>query len=552
MSEAADYQEAIERIDKRLRQSHEAGLGPGASLALTTADGLLTTRTYGVRNIDTGEPVTDDTLFQIGSITKHFTAIACLRLHEDRILDLHAPVTEVLDWFEVPSQFDTPLTIHHLLTHTGGLVMMNDCCPSSWWQAWALRDTQLGFEPGSKFSYSNVGYNVLQCILETCTGKRFGDVLRDLIFDPLGMHDSWGEVRTDQLARLARGHKYSLYDDRPVCVPDRQAVVNWYEMSAGCASVVTTATDLARFLRMLLRRGTADDGTRILSAETYEAMIRPYAAMDGFFQGTTQGYGVLIETSEDTGGTPRIIGGGENLGYEAAMYGDFAAQVGVVLFNNSFDVRWNDVKYAMSVLLAASVAEPLPALPEATACTHKHIGDSAVEYVGTYHGTKGSLSIRAEDGTVVLSAYGTSTALEPIYTDHFVAPHPAFEHAMLSFGRNDAGDVVAAYSLGDEYRNERYEGLAKTSYPSEWDAYIGKYRSFGTLVTNLRIFVRSGTLFRQAFGGYVDQPLEDLGDGRFRVGDETSPEILRFDCMAGSKTLRCRTAGGAFYRVSEL
>ena len=93
MSETADYQEAIERIDKRLRQSHEAGLGPGASLALTTADGLLTTRTYGVRNIDTGEPVTDDTLFQIGSITKHFTAIACLRLHEDRILDLHAPVT---------------------------------------------------------------------------------------------------------------------------------------------------------------------------------------------------------------------------------------------------------------------------------------------------------------------------------------------------------------------------------------------------------------------------------------------------------------------------
>jgi len=551
MSETTDYQEAIERIDALLRRSHDMGFGPGVSLALTTADGLLATRTYGVRSTNTGEPVTDDTLFQIGSITKHFTAIACLRLHEDGLLDLHAPVAEVLDWFEVPSRFDTPLTTHHLLTHTGGLVMMNDCCPSSWWQVWALRSTELGFEPGSRFSYSNVGYNVLQCVLETITGNRFGDALHDLIFEPLGMQDSWGEVRTQQLPRLARGHKYSMYDDRPVCVPDRQAVVNWYEMSAGCASVVTTPTDLARFLRMLLRRGTAEDGTRLLSKDTFDAMIRPYATIDGFFQGSTQGYGVLIETSDDTGGTPRIIGGGENLGYEAAMYGDFAAQVGVILFNNSFDVRWNDVKYAMSVLLAASADQPLPPLPAVAPDNPKQVGDKADDYAGAYTGDDCTLAIHPKDGTLVLSAAGTSVQLERIHGDNFVAPHPAFEHAMLSFGRNDAGDVVAAYSLGNEYRNERYDGRAEPSYPPAWDAYVGKYRSYGIIVTNFRIFVRNATLFQQAYSGYVDQPLTDLGDGRFRSGDETSPEVLVFDCMAGGKTLRCRTAGGAFFRVSE-
>jgi len=101
-------------------------------LALTTKDELIATRVYGVANADSAEPVTERTLFQIGSITKHFTATACLRLHEQGRLDLHGPVADVLDWFEVQSAFDAPVTIHHLLTHTSGLIMMIDTNPSSW------------------------------------------------------------------------------------------------------------------------------------------------------------------------------------------------------------------------------------------------------------------------------------------------------------------------------------------------------------------------------------------------------------------------------------
>ena len=166
-------QSALRRIDELMAQRHEEGLGPGLSLALTTNEELLATRTYGVANADSREPVTERTLFQIGSITKHFTAAACLRLHKQGRLDVNAPVAEVLDWFEVRSRFETPMTIHHLLTHTSGVIMMMDCSPSSWWQTWALRDTELGFEPGAKFSYSNVGYNVLQCVIQTITGLSF-------------------------------------------------------------------------------------------------------------------------------------------------------------------------------------------------------------------------------------------------------------------------------------------------------------------------------------------------------------------------------------------
>ena len=82
---------AVDAIDRMLTERHRQGFGPGLSLALTTRDGLVATRTYGVASADRGDPVTDRTLFQIGSITKHFTAAACLRLVEQGRLDLSAP-----------------------------------------------------------------------------------------------------------------------------------------------------------------------------------------------------------------------------------------------------------------------------------------------------------------------------------------------------------------------------------------------------------------------------------------------------------------------------
>lgn len=543
------YQSAIERISRMLKKRHLEGLGPGLALALTTSDGLLATRTYGVLNVDSREPVTDETLFQIGSITKHFTAVACMRLHEQGRLDLQAPVTDVLDWFDVQSQYETPVAIHHLLTHTAGLVMMIDCYPSSWWQTWCLRNTQVGFEPGERFSYSNVGYNVLQCVIQTITGKTFDAALRELIFEPLGISNTYGQVMSELYDRMAVGHKYSVHDDRVLSRPEKQAVVNWYELSEGCGSVVTTATELARFLRMLLREGIADDGSRLLTEEAFKTLVYPYAEMEGFFPGTTQGYGVLIEQSEGTGNSRRIIGGGENLGFEAAMYGDYEGGVGVVLLCNSFDVAWGETKWMMEAMVAASRGEELPELPELRSLWPQPLGERAKEYVGTYASGDRSFEIGEKDGHLVLTASRTSASLEHQYGDNFAVPHPDFDRAMLTFGRDQEEKVVEAFQLAEWFRNERYDGPATFDHPAAWNGIIGQYRSFGILVTNFRIFVRKGKLFCQTYGGYVDEVLNDLGDGWYSTGDETSAERMTFDCFASGKALRCRAAGGEYFRT---
>ncbi len=526
------------------------GLGPGLSLALTTDRGLIATRVYGVANAVSGEPVTAQTLFQVGSITKHFTAVACLRLVERGDLDLHAPVTDALPEFAVASHFRTQVTPHHLLTHTAGLVMMMDSYPSSWAQLWALRDTELGFEPGTGFSYSNVGYNVLQCVIQTLTGLRFDDALRELVFEPLGMNDSYGEVMARLAPRMARGHKYSEFDDRPVPRPSVQMPVNWYETSQGCASVVTTATDLATFLRMELNGGRADDGTTFLTPETFAAMTHPHAVMDGFFEGTTQGYGVLVEKSDATGGRRRIIGAGENLGFEATMYGDLEKGVGAVLFCNSFDVPWRETRYMLDALIAAADGKNLPPAPVFPAADETHVGDAVGDYAGRYASGARSFSIKAAKGRLQFRADGQAATLTKIGGEKFLASLPGFDHAMLTFERNRDGVVVEAHQLGETFRNERHDGASVPAYPPAWDAYVGHYRSFGILFTNFRIFVREGILMRQVFGGYVDQALRERGDGTFHVEGEPQ-ETLAFDGFVGGKAVRCRNSGCDFYRVDE-
>jgi len=429
--------------------------------------------------------------------------------------------------------------------------MMMDSYPSAWAQVWKLRDTDLGFEPGTRFSYSNVGYNVLQCVIQTVTGLCFDAALRELVFAPLGMDETWGEIFWDLYPRLADGHKYSSVDDHPVPRPERQTAVNRYRVSQGCASVVTTAVDLAKFLRMELRGGVGDDGSAFLSAEAFAKMVHPYAPCDGFFEETMQGYGVLIEQSEKTRGHRRIIGGGENLGFEALMYGDVEAGVGVVLFCNSFDIAWAETRWSLDALIAAAEGRDQPAPPTLRPLFEEKLGDRARDYVGTYKSAERSFTIFEEDGDLRLAAPRASGLLKLLWGDSFVSTVAGLNCGMLTFSRDDAGRVFEAVQLGEVYARDAKPKAKGNLLPKEWNAYLGHYRAFGSLVTNFRIFARKGQLWCQIYSGYGEEPLEDLGGGRFRHGGEASPETYAFDWIASGKALRCRASGCDFYRVGD-
>jgi CubicO group peptidase (beta-lactamase class C family) len=147
--EAARFARAYERIDALVAQHMRANGTPGVALAVTSREGLLRVETYGYADIKSRRPVTPETLFEIGSISKSFTAICLLQLREEGKIDLQQPVTKYLPWFSVQSRFE-PITVHHLLTHTSGLPRDRDDIPSSLFQAAALSERETGYAAGKK------------------------------------------------------------------------------------------------------------------------------------------------------------------------------------------------------------------------------------------------------------------------------------------------------------------------------------------------------------------------------------------------------------------
>src|SRR4051812_48161663 len=150
------------------------------AVAVTDGERTLASRTYGVPG---------GTMFQFGSIGKSFTAIVALQLAERGLLDLRAPVTDVLPWFAVGGT-TAPFTLHHLLTHSSGLIRGAEIATGSNYDVVALADSEVGFAAGEHFWYSNVGYRVVGLMLERVTGKSYPHLVSERILERLGMDES--------------------------------------------------------------------------------------------------------------------------------------------------------------------------------------------------------------------------------------------------------------------------------------------------------------------------------------------------------------------------
>ena len=204
---------------------------------------------------------------------KPFTAVCLLQLAEEGVIDLHAPVTTYLPWFAVRSQH-APITIHHLLSHTAGIIEGTDFPVDARFEVWALRETD-AVDPGKRGWYSNVGYKALGFLLEAVTGKPYAKIVQERILDPLGMTRSVATITHDARRRFAVGY-VPYYDDRPWRPAHGLAQATWIETNTGDGCLASPADDLATFLRMLLNGGAGPDG-RLLSEENFNLMRSPHA-----------------------------------------------------------------------------------------------------------------------------------------------------------------------------------------------------------------------------------------------------------------------------------
>ncbi len=286
---------AQEKLQQRLAEviaTHEV---PGASLGVLTPDGV-TVAAAGLLNLNTKVEATSDSLFQIGSITKVWTATLIMQLVDEGRLDLDKPVVDALPGFQIAdASVTSKVTPRHLLAHSSGIsgdhfldVGRGDDCL----EKYVASCTELGIEHelGATMSYSNSGYVILGRIIEVLTGKSWDKVLTERLIAPLGLKHTNTLPEQALLFRAAVGH---------IALPGKEAQVapSWVlPRAVGPAGLInSTASDVLAFAKMHLDHGRAPDGTQILSAASVDAMQQGQVAVpDTYSYGDQWGLGWML------------------------------------------------------------------------------------------------------------------------------------------------------------------------------------------------------------------------------------------------------------------
>lgn len=507
---------------------------PGLAIAFTDREQTLATLSFGHADTGARRPILRDTLFEIGSIGKSFTSIVIQQLVDEGRLDLHAPFTDYLPWFATQSP-PAPITIHHLLSHTAGIITGTDFSAEPHYETHALRETPVTAVPGSHFHYSNVGYKALGVMLERLLGQPYHDIITERILRPLGMDDSSATITNAIRPRLAVGCQ-PLYNDRPVRRDSDSAPAPWLETNTGDGCIAATAEDMARYMRLLLNRGLPG----VLTAEGFARMSTPVIDM---FPGFRYGYGLAIRETPEA---PQLGHGGGMVGYSSLMSLDVERGFGIIaLCNHVQDPQtWIITDYALRLLAAHAAGEPLPEAPQLSAITRVA---EAADYAGAYSGQGGSLHFTAADERLLLEYGGQQIALEARGPGRFFVDHPDFTPYLLSFLREDE-QVVGLYHGGTWYGGKNQHDEPAPSLFAEWAAYTGHYRSHNPWYTGFRVVLRRSGLYHITPNG-EEAPLILLEDGSFRVGeDKNSPERLRFDTVVEGQALRARFSTCDYYR----
>ncbi len=427
---ALDAQHWQERLDA-LADKHGV---VGATFAVRHGDETAEGAT-GVLNLRTSQPATPDSLFQIGSITKVWTATLVMQLVDDGLLDLDEPIARHLPQFAVADPgVSQQVTARHLLAHTSGIdgdlfldTGRGDDNLEKYVAAMA-RLTQV-HPLGATMSYCNSGYSLLGRLVEVLRGQTWDEVLRERLLTPLGL-DTAGTLPEEALLHgAATGHIVPPGADGPVVTPQ------WgIFRSCGPAGLIhMTARDLLVFVQMHLDGGTTADGTRVLSAQSVAAMQSPQVQIpDPYTLGSHWGLGWILMTWD---GRTVIGHDGATLGQGAFQRSVPDAGLSVALLTNGGAHPRDLFESLFGELFSALAGIEVPQRPEPRADTTV---TQPERFVGRYVREGVEMTVRpAEAGGLELAVRGTGPLSEgqPVPPPMTVLPHD--DEVLLAKGEND-------------------------------------------------------------------------------------------------------------------
>lgn len=443
---------------------------PGAAVLVRWRGETVLRRGYGLASVELGVPISPDHVFEIGSVTKQFTAAAIMKLAERGALSVSDSVTRFLPDFPTGGH---KVTLEHLLTHTSGVPSYTDS--PEWIPRWRedmsvdtlialFRGKPLQFTPGERWSYSNSGYVLLGAVIEKASGRSYEDFVEQEILAPMGMRHSRYGHQEELVPGRVEG--YSKVNGSYVPAPYLSLTQPY---AAG--SLMSTVDDLARWLDTL-------EGSEVVSTASRDRMYAPAILQGGDLDGVDTRYGFGIATGEIAGRTVREHNGGIH-GFVCDLLTVPDEKLQVIILSNNPAGRQNPPTLARRIA-ARALGEPLEARAVLELSAAK-----LDEYVGVY------LVPEKRDDRRVVTREGTNLRLQrgggSILALAAFAPDTfAIEGrpTIVRFVRDPAGQVIAAdidQGIGPVSRSPRIDESLPREHattavdPAIYESLVGLY-----------------------------------------------------------------------------
>jgi len=306
----ASYASAREHARSIAKEWLARGI-PGFNVAVAINGKIIYSEAFGYADLEQRVPAWQITKFRIGSVSKPLTSAALMRLVEQGKIDLDAPIQKYVPTFPDKGALITP---RMLAGHLGGIRHYKDGEPDSQKHYDSVvdglerfKDDPLVVPPGTKFSYSSFGYNLLSAAIEAAAGQRFLDFEQEQVFTPMGLLNTAADQPADIIPQRARFYSGT----KGKSTQNAMFVDNSYKWAGG--GFISTSEDLARFGSALLQPG-------YLKAESLKLLFTPQKTKDG--KETRYGMGWFIGKSASGKRTFEHSGGSVGGSSELILYPD--------------------------------------------------------------------------------------------------------------------------------------------------------------------------------------------------------------------------------------
>jgi D-alanyl-D-alanine carboxypeptidase len=472
---------------------------PGMTLALVTPGGQRTTLNFGYANADARTPITPDTLFQIGSISKVMVAAVLHKFAAEGRFKLTDRLSDLLP--AIPFPAGNRIQIQHLLDHVAGLPGDAPMFPDGGlWTAYA---------PGKHWHYSNTAYQILGTLAEHFGGKPLAQILRDRIFTPVGMRRSRGAIIGEDRLLYAQGYEQadqaSAYARGVPLAP-----APWVDVTFGAGSVASTADDMMPFLRAL---ADAVQGRGALGLSPQQARVFTTHAVPSETPEMTYGNG-LMHVGE--AGRTYLHHTGGMLSFSSSFHVDVASGVGAFASStiNAFaEYRPRLLtRFAVDAVTNALAGRPLPAPPSLAT-----VVPNAASYPGTYTGPAGTIEVRPGTPLTIVTN-GETAPLELVADEVFRTTHSRLHRFSVLFERS--GGKVTSAAWGPNIYLREGAGAALPGSDPALAKLAGRYVNDDPWFGPAPVVERGGQLWVG-----TETRMTKIGDNLWRIGKEDwSPE----------------------------